>query len=103
MGVRPEKITIAPVSEAEPPPTHGNYVEGTVESVSFLGVSTQYQVITRAGDLIGVFAQNRDTHGILPVGEAVRLSWEPHHGFVLDGSSDINAGLETLANAEVGG
>lgn len=103
VGVRPEKISIATVNEAEPPPAHGNFVEGTVESVSFLGVSTQYQVTTRAGDLIGVFAQNRDTHGILPVGESVRLWWEPHHGFVLDGSSDINAGLESLADAEVGG
>ena len=103
VGVRPEKIAIAPVREADPPPAHGNFVEGTVESVSFLGVSTQYQVATRAGDIIGVFAQNRDTHGILPVGEAVRLSWEPHHGFVLDGSSDINAGIESLAEAEVGG
>ena len=78
-------------------------VDGTITAVSFLGVSTQYQVITRGGDEIGVFSQNLDTGGILPTGESVRLSWEPHHGFVLDGSSDINAGLEELVEAEVGG
>ena len=103
VGVRPEKISIAPLAQADAAPADGNFVDGTIEAVSFLGVSTQYQVTTRSGDSIGVFSQNLDTYGILPVGESVRLTWAPHHGFVLDGSSDINAGLEELVEAEVGG
>ena len=94
VGVRPEKISIAPLQDAAPPPSDGNYVDGTVESTSFLGVSTQYEVRSTGGDVVSVFAQNLDVHGLLPVGTKVRLTWLPVHGFVLSGGEDINAGVE---------
>jgi spermidine/putrescine transport system ATP-binding protein len=94
VGVRPEKISIARLEESSEPPSHGNYVDGVVEAASFLGVSTQYEVRTGGGDTISVFAQNLDVHGLLPVASTVRLSWQPMHGFVLDGHEDINAGVE---------
>ena len=53
--------------------------------------------------MLNVFAQNRDTAGIIGEGEAVRLMWQPEHGFVLDGRQDINAGVEELLEAEVAG
>lgn len=94
VGVRPEKINIEPLDESATPPGHGNFVDGVVESASFLGVSTQYEVRTAGGDAISVFAQNLDVHGLMPVASKVRLSWLPMHGFVLDGHEDINAGVE---------
>jgi ABC-type Fe3+/spermidine/putrescine transport system ATPase subunit len=66
VGVRPEKISIARLEESSEPPSHGNFVDGVVESASFLGVSTQYEVRTGGGDAISVFAQNLDVHGLLP-------------------------------------
>ncbi len=66
----------------------------TCTSMSFLGVSTQYEVRTKGGDMINVFAQNLDVHNVLPPGTEVRLTWLPHHGFVLGGSEDIHAGMD---------
>ncbi|MAT61126.1 MAG: spermidine/putrescine ABC transporter ATP-binding protein [Micrococcales bacterium] len=97
VGVRPEKITIGPRSEAAAAPIDGNYVDGVVESASFLGVSTQYQVRTEGGEQIDVFAQNLDVHGLLPHGSHVRLTWQPHHGFVLAPDQDIRASADVSA------
>lgn len=94
VGVRPEKIHIEPLDNAAPAPSHGNYVDAVVETSSFLGVSTQYEVRTAGGDIINVFAQNLSSHGVLPLASQVRLSWMPVHGFVLSGNEDINAGVE---------
>ncbi len=94
VGVRPEKIHIEALDHAAPAPTHGNFVDGVVETSSFLGVSTQYEVRTGGGDTINVFAQNLSARDLLPVASSVRLSWLPVHGFVLSGAEDINAGVE---------
>lgn len=102
-GVRPEKISIARLTEHTRAPSHGNFVDGHIRAMSFLGVSTQYQVVTAAGETLSVFAQNRDSADILGEGVAVRLDWAPEHGFVLDGREDINAGVDELVTAEVAG
>ncbi len=94
VGVRPEKIAIGPLSDADEPPADGNFVDGIVESASFLGVSTQYEIKTPGGENISVFAQNLDVQGLLPVAARARLRWQPQHAFVLDGHEDINAGVE---------
>ena len=101
VGVRPEKINIASLEDASSAPTDGNFVDGVVEATSFLGVSTQYEVRTPGGEIINVFAQNLDATGLLPVASRVRLTWKPIHGFVLDGSADINAGVEIDPDALV--
>lgn len=101
VGVRPEKIHIAALRPAGDAPEDGNYVDGKVKSSSFLGVSTQYEVTTVGGETINVFAQNLSVRDLLGVGDAVRLTWAPQHGFVLSGSEDMNAGVEAAA-AEVG-
>ena len=93
VGVRPEKIHIEALDAAAAPPEHGNYVDGVVETSSFLGVSTQYEIATGGGDIINVFAQNLSAKGLLPLASRVRLSWMPEHGFVLSGAEDINAGV----------
>lgn len=94
VGVRPEKIHIEALDETATPPEHGNYVDGVVETSSFLGVSTQYEVTTNGGDTINVFAQNLSASSLLPIASRVRLTWLPMHGFVLSGSQDIHAGIE---------
>ncbi len=94
VGVRPEKIHIEALDHAAPAPSHGNFVDGIVETSSFLGVSTQYEVRTSGGDIINVFAQNLSARDLLPIASQVRLSWLPVHGFVLSGAEDINAGVE---------
>lgn len=101
VGVRPEKITIEALDENAPAPPGSNHLDGVVENVSFLGVSTQYQVRTAAGETIDVFAQNRDVHSLLPAAAKARLTWQPVHGFVLDGEQDIHAG-EGLATGVAG-
>jgi spermidine/putrescine transport system ATP-binding protein len=101
VGVRPEKINIEALDPTKDAPTHGNFVDGVVEAASFLGVSTQYEVRTAGGDAISVFAQNLDVHRLQPVAARVRLSWQPMHGFVLDGHEDINAGVEIDPDAVV--
>ncbi len=98
VGVRPEKIAIEALDPDKQPPSHGNFVDGVVSAASFMGVSTQYQVTTSGGDNVSVFAQNLDVHALLPVASKVRLSWQPMHGFVLDGHEDIHAGAD-LATA----
>ncbi len=101
VGVRPEKINIVGLDAATPSPADGNFVDGVVEATSFLGVSTQYEVRTPGGEIIQVFAQNLDAQALLPVASQVRLSWAPAHGFVLNGSDDINAGVEIDPDALV--
>ena len=101
VGVRPEKITIEALDEKTPAPAGTNYIDGVVENVSFLGVSTQYQVRTAGGETIDVFAQNRDVQSLLPAAAKARLTWQPVHGFVLDGEQDIHAG-EGLAAGVAG-
>jgi spermidine/putrescine transport system ATP-binding protein len=89
VGVRPEKLRVMPKG-AEPGQAM-NSVEGTVLDASYLGVSTQYLVETGDGHRMTVYAQNLETSGATEViadGEAVRLSWQPKHTFVIEPVTD---------------
>ena len=89
VGVRPEKFRIG----AEGKPTHGNVLTGGVVSdVSYIGVSTQYQVEMPWGKEVMVFEQNDDDEEMLRKGAKVVLSWEPIFTFALDGSENVSAG-----------
>ncbi len=94
VGVRPEKIHIGPLDDQAPAPADGNFVDGVVETMSFMGVSTQYEVRTAGGELVSVFAQNLDVQGLLPRAARARLTWRATHGFVLDGRADAAEGIE---------
>ena len=83
VGVRPEKITLRPANGAG----HGdrNALRGTVVVAAFLGTSIQYVIRAAGGEELTVFAQNvdgsePDTFG---PGREVRLTWNPHHTFVV--------------------
>jgi spermidine/putrescine transport system ATP-binding protein len=81
VGVRPEKLSIAPAGSAVP--DRSNRVTGKVTDTSFTGVSTQYLVMTTWGDEWMVFEQNRSAD-ILRPGDEVVMHWAPEHTFGLD-------------------
>ena len=91
VGIRPEKLRIQPEDIA----MSGNILTGgTISDVSYIGVSTQYQVEMPWGQELMVFEQNDDGVAPLDKGDRVKLSWEPVFTFGLDGSEDANAGSE---------
>jgi spermidine/putrescine transport system ATP-binding protein len=90
-GIRPEKIDI----DLENEPANGNVLRGgKVVDVSFVGVSTQYQVEMPWGQELMVFEQNDGTTPMLELGDQVRLQWMPKFTFGLDGAQDADAGSE---------
>ena len=97
LGIRPEKIRIAP-SGAQ---MSGNILDGGVISdASYIGVSTQYQVEMPWGQELMVFEQNDDATPPLAKGDAVVMSWEPIFTFGLAGDQDANAGSEAHPESE---
>ena len=91
IGIRPEKIDI----DLENEPADGNVLRGgKVVDVSFVGVSTQYQVEMPWGQELMVFEQNDGTTPMLELGDQVRLQWMPRFTFGLDGAQDADAGSE---------
>jgi spermidine/putrescine transport system ATP-binding protein len=90
-GIRPEKFRISLLDT----PVSGNVLTGgRIEDVSYIGVSTQYQVEMPWGQELMVFEQNDD--GVAPFnkGDAVNSSWAPVITFALRGDEDVTAGSE---------
>ena len=91
LGVRPEKLRIF----SSGTPQNGNQFDGAViTDVSYIGVSTQYQVEMPWKQEIMVFEQNDDGTPPLEKGDKVVISWEPNFTFGLDGHADASAGSE---------
>ena len=83
IGVRPEKIRLAPAIEEAA--ADANVLRGTVIVSAFLGVSIQYLVRAAGGEELTVIAQNADgaAHDSLGAGQDVQLTWNPNHTFVV--------------------
>lgn len=93
VGIRPEKVIIAPEGEKIDAP--GNHMTGAViVDSSFIGVSTQYVVRMPWGQEMLAFEQNTGARGVLAPGTKVDVSWRPEFAFLLDASQDVDAGLE---------
>ena len=92
VGIRPEKVLIAPVGEPIDAP--GNHMSGVVIDSSFMGVSTQYLIKMSWGQDIMCHEQNTGRRGVIPPGTAVDVSWRPEFAFLLDASQDVDAGRE---------
>lgn len=93
VGIRPEKVLVAPAGEdIDAPGSH--FTGATIVSTSFIGVSTQYVVRTAWGQEIAAFEQNTGARGVMPPGTAVDFSWRPEFAFLLDASQDASAGIE---------
>jgi len=92
-GIRPEKFRISLVGT----PTRGNTLTGgRIEDVSYIGVSTQYQVMMPWGQEVMVFEQNDDGVAPFDKGDEVVISWEPNFTFALRGDEDAEAGTEVI-------
>lgn len=84
VGIRPEKINI----ESGGSHSGKNLLEnGIVTDISFVGVSTQYQVEMPWKQELMVFEQNDGGAPNIGKGDRVNLSWEPHFTFALDSES----------------
>ncbi len=94
IGVRPEKIQLVPEGGAVEGARRNVLPGGVISDASFTGVSTQYLVRMPWGQELMVFAQNLGTGGLLRPGTTVDLHWDPAHTFALDGSLDVNAGVQ---------
>ncbi|MEP9381086.1 ABC transporter ATP-binding protein [Nocardioides sp. KR10-350] len=93
VGVRPEKVLIAPAGEPIDAP--GNHIEGgVIVDTSFIGVSTQYVVKMPWGQEIAVYEQNTGARPVMAPGTVVDISWRPEYAFLLDASQDASAGIE---------
>ena len=86
LGVRPEKLALGEGNGV-------NELKGTVSDASFSGVATQYLVRMPWGMDLTVVQQN-DGSARARLGDAVTLSWDPGHEFVLDSAQDEDAGVE---------
>jgi spermidine/putrescine transport system ATP-binding protein len=76
VGIRPEKI--------RPDADDANRIDGVVKERAYIGVSTQYVVETRNGDMTVVVLNDRP--GTVPhdPGDRITLSWDPEATFVVD-------------------
>jgi spermidine/putrescine transport system ATP-binding protein len=76
VGIRPEKIRIGAGDE--------NRLAGEVQERAYIGVSTQYIVVTAHGP-ITVYVQNTDANAVaVQPGDQVTVSWSPEATFVVD-------------------
>ncbi|WP_411080605.1 ABC transporter ATP-binding protein [Streptomyces sp. cmx-18-6] len=100
LGIRPEKISLAPADDAGDIAAGRNRVTGRITDSSFIGVSTQYVVESPAGTALQVYEQNIERDTRLVPGAEVVLHWNPAHTFGLDAAQDIDAGATSVEDAE---
>jgi spermidine/putrescine transport system ATP-binding protein len=81
LGVRPEKLHLAPDSDSVP--AGHQLVTGVVSDSSYVGVSTQYLVRTPWGTEVSAFASNAGVFAQVPLGADVVAYWRPEHAFLL--------------------
>jgi spermidine/putrescine transport system ATP-binding protein len=82
VGVRPEKITIAPENGPDPV-SDRNSVTGVLRMSTYIGVSHQFKVEGPGGHEMTVWVQNLGTNPAPTPGERVRLSWQREHTFAV--------------------
>lgn len=84
VGVRPEKVRIAPLEEEVP--SGSNVLRGQIVEGSYLGVCTHFLVRAAGGETLTVIEQNLDGGDghEQALGQQVQLVWEPQHTFVVD-------------------
>lgn len=102
VGVRPEKVYLAPAGVAAED-TSNVLRGGTVTDVSYIGVSTQYLVRMPWNQELTVFEQNTGARDAFRPGDPVDLHWAAGHTFLLDADQDAHAGDESYAALETAG
>jgi spermidine/putrescine transport system ATP-binding protein len=76
--IRPEKINLSAVASP-------SALAGKIESVVYLGESTQWQISIDGGQAITVLEQNRQPFqsGETRIGQTVYVSWDPENAVIL--------------------
>ncbi|MFJ2218150.1 ABC transporter ATP-binding protein [Streptomyces sp. NPDC101062] len=92
VGVRPEKISLTHVDDAESIPGGRNRIPGRIADSRFIGVSTQYVIESAVCPGLEVYAQNIERDSRLAPGAEVVLHWNPAHTFGLDAAQSPLAG-----------
>jgi ABC-type Fe3+/spermidine/putrescine transport system ATPase subunit len=83
LTLRPEKVSMEPLQAAGTP----NACAATITHIVYLGMMTHYYTRTEHGETLIVYMQNQDIarqHLGFAVGDAVTLSWQPHHVLLLE-------------------
>jgi spermidine/putrescine transport system ATP-binding protein len=78
VGIRPEKLVLGNRPVGSP-----NTITGTVATATYLGASTDYEVLTSWGSSVKAQAQNLDESARARVGDIVTLGWNSAHCFIL--------------------
>jgi spermidine/putrescine transport system ATP-binding protein len=94
LGIRPEKLHLAP--SVEHVPAGHQHLAGVVTDASYIGVSTQYLVRTAWGSELSAFEANSGLGGQFSVGSSVVAHWQPRHTFLLPrqpGEADRTTGI----------
>jgi spermidine/putrescine transport system ATP-binding protein len=94
LGVRPEKLTIERAGGGTRSNGTINAVNGVATDVSFVGVSTQYMVMTEWGQELIAFEQNISSGERIRSGDDVTVSWEAVHCFGLSGDDSVDDGVD---------
>jgi spermidine/putrescine transport system ATP-binding protein len=91
VGIRPEKLVLhagagggsGSVDVTDPGEGRDNHLEATVTIATYLGASTEYELVTAWGTRLMVFAQNLGESSRARPGDRVTVRWDPSHGFLL--------------------
>jgi spermidine/putrescine transport system ATP-binding protein len=85
VGVRPEKMQLrrATTDSIEPSSDSVNRIGATVDSVVYLGATSEYELTTSWGEGLHVLAQNINEADRLRPGDRIVASWLVEHGFAL--------------------
>ena len=87
IGIRPEKFTLV----SGDGPKHANTITGTIVSATYLGASTEYEVMTGWGSVLRVFAQNLSSSDRVGPGDTVTVHWDANHCFTLPPAAEATA------------
>ena len=104
VGVRPEKVQLTPADHPMAAASDQiNRVSATVESVVYLGATSEYDLTTPWGGRVHVLAQNINDSDRHRPGDKVIATWLVEHGFALpaeDAAAIADLGVEDVANEE---
>jgi ABC-type Fe3+/spermidine/putrescine transport system ATPase subunit len=97
VGVRPEKVQLSRDLASPPASDQVNQVSATVDSVVYLGATSEYELTTSWGGHLHVLVQNINDVDRLRPGDQVRASWLVEHGFALPAEGASAAPVEKAA------
>jgi ABC-type Fe3+/spermidine/putrescine transport system ATPase subunit len=99
VGVRPEKMQLKRVEhhDASSSSSAVNRVYATVDSVVYLGATSEYELTSSWGGHLHVVAQNIDDADRLRPGDRVAATWIVEHGFALPADNAAVTPVDELA------